>query len=230
MPSGTDPCVRIGLVDSGVAGAAGPRIANSAAFVLDGDDLVRVAAEPDRLGHGTAVAAILAECMPDAALYVAQVFGARHTTTALQVAAAIDWLVAQDVQVINLSLGLREDRPVLARACARAIDAGVLLCAASPARGAPVWPAAYPGVLRMTGDARCARDEISALDSAQADFGAHVLPLDGARVGAGASIGCAWLTGRVGRLLADGCPARIEAVREALTRSARYHGTEHRQG
>jgi hypothetical protein len=55
------------------------------------------------------------------------VFDERGVTSALQVAAGIEWLVMRGVRLINLSLGLREDRPALREACAAAQDAGVSL-------------------------------------------------------------------------------------------------------
>lgn len=232
--------VRVGIVDSGsgytpVAPAA--RIVDSAAFMHD-DGAVRIgSAQADRLGHGSQVAAIVHACAPAAELLIAQVFVDRLTTTAAQVAAAIDWLVASGASVINLSLGLREPRPVLDAACQRALAAGVTLCAATPARGGPVYPAAYPGVLRVTGDARCARREIAALEAehaAHADFGAHVRPLDGTLTGAGASMACAHVSGLVAHHLAGQAdearrPGPV-ALRAWLTASARYHGLERRRG
>lgn len=182
----------------------------------------------DELGHGDAVIGAISSLMPEARLLVAKVFFGRFTTSAAQVAAAIDWLVAEQADVINLSLGLCDHREVLAQACARAQAAGVVLCAASPARGVPVYPAAYPGVLRMTGDARCARDELSWLATAQADFGGHVQPPARARAGAGASMGCAHLCGHVARLLAAGCERSVAAVAAQLAAAARYRGPERR--
>ncbi len=226
MPA--DP-VRIGVVDSGCP-EDGLRACRSAGFVLVDGRVARVAAAPDRLGHGSAIDGVVRHLAPSAQLVVAQVFQQRFTTTALQVAAAIDWLIGEDVAVINLSLGLSGDRPALAAACARAVDAGVIVCAASPARGAPVYPSAYPGVFRMTGDARCARDEVSWLATRHADFGAHVRPLDGALAGSGASIGCAHLSGHVARLLHDGAARDAAAIADALQSQARYRGPEHRRG
>lgn len=220
--------VRVGMVDSGHALHQTASVTAAAAFVMTDGLPVRNAACPDRLGHGSALLDVIATLAPEARFVVAQVFGARLACTAAQVARAIDWLVAEGADVINLSLGLQHDRPVLAEACARAVAAGVILCAASPARGAPVYPAAYPGVLRMTGDVRCGRDELSHLATAQADFGAHVRALDGAAV-AGASVGCAHLSGHVARYLATGGERGAGAVRAWLDAQARYHGPERRR-
>lgn len=55
------------------------------------------------------------------------------------------------------------DRSVLRAAIARAIDSGIVVVAAMPARGEPAYPAAYPPVIGGTGDARCGLGEISVL-------------------------------------------------------------------
>lgn len=216
--------VRIGLVDSGCSQEQFVHCAGSAAFVLDGDNVNTLPATADSLCHGSRVAAILLHVAPQAELVVAQVFRERLTTSAAQVAAAIDWLLGREVAVINLSLGLREARPVLGQACARALQAGAVLCASAPAHGAPVYPAAFPGILRVTGDARCALGEIAAIGAAHADFGAHVMPLDGDMRAAGASMACAHLSAQAARHFSTGGDAT--SLRAALAAQARYHGID----
>jgi hypothetical protein len=215
---------RIAVVDSGCAAVHAPQVRAAAAFVVDGVDLNAVPVSADALDHGSRVADILLHCAPQAELLVAQVFRERLTTTAAQVAAAIDWAVANGAQLINLSLGLREPRPVLAEACARAVAAGVVLCAAAPARGQSVYPAGFAGVLRVSGDARCAPGELAAIGTAEVDFGAHVRPLDGSLAGAGASMACAWLSGLAARHLAGGGGA--DTLRAWLAEQACHHGVD----
>lgn len=223
MNAGSRP-VRIGIVDSGCAERLHGHVHASAAFALDGEAVGRTALQADLLGHGSRIADILLHFAPQAELVVAQVFRERATTSALALAAAIDWLLECEVPLINLSLGLRAPRAVLAEACARAHAAGVVLCAATPAHGAPVYPAAFPDVIRVTGDARCARAEIAALEAAHADFGAHVLPLDGEASAAGASMACAHVAGRIARHFGDG--GSRASLRGWLRANARYHGVE----
>jgi subtilisin family serine protease len=216
--------LRIAVVDSGCAPVQAPQVQAAAAFELGDIGVRQVPASADTLGHGGRVAEILLHCAPQAELLVAQVFRERLTTTAAQVAAAIDWAVANGARLVNLSLGLREPRPVLAEACARALAAGVVLCAAAPARGQAVYPAAFPGVLRVTGDARCAPGELAAIGTAEVDFGAHVRPLDGSLAGAGASMACAWLSGQAARQLAEG--ASMDGLSAALAAQATHHGVD----
>lgn len=217
----------IGLIDSGLPAGVGPeRIAVARGFRLDAErEVIAGAAVPDTLGHAGAVAQAVLASAPDARFAVAQVFFDRLVTTAAQAAAGLDWLVEQEVAVVNMSFGLAADRAVLRAACTRATARGILLVASAPARGEPVYPAAYPGIIRVTGDARCAAGELSALDGPRADFGAHV------RVGdaAGASIGAAHVTGEIVRYLAGGGDVRLDSVRAHLRGLCRYFGPERRK-
>ena len=212
--------IRVGILDSGIGGDAAARVVAHTSFPAIED------AARDRLGHGSAIANIILERVPHCELLDARVFRAALRCSANAAAEGIDWLVGAGAQLINLSLGLRADRPALRAACARAIEARVLLVAAVPARGAAVYPGAYPGVLRATGDARCAPDEISHLATAQADFGGCVR--DAEPGSAGASIGCAHVAAALAAILAAQPGIDAAAAVAALARAARYVGPERR--
>lgn len=214
--------VRVGVVDSGWPLALQDRVLAARSFVTEGGDA------QDRLGHGARTLQAMAALAPDARFVVAQVFGDALRTDMATVARAVDWLVDEGATVINLSLGVRQDHPPLREACERAMARGCLLIASTPARGEPVYPAGYPGAIRAMGDARCAPGQHSALLLPHADFGACVLPPDGDRANAGASLGCAHLSGRVAALLAGGVVPEREAVWRALVDSAAFHGPERR--
>jgi hypothetical protein len=179
----------------------------------------------DHAGHGSALAAVIAEA-DGVELMDARIFDASLRASAAQAAAAIDWLVEGGARLINLSFGLREDRGVLREACARAVSRGVLLVASTPARGAAVFPAAYRGVLRATGDARCAPGEHSWLGTAQTDAGGSASTPCG-RV-AGASAGCAHVSAALIGLMLQQPSATREALLETLGQEARYVGPERR--
>jgi Subtilase family len=214
--------VRVGVVDSGWPPVLQNRVLAARSFVPDGGDAT------DRIGHGSRTLQAIAALAPEARFVVAQVFGDALRTDMGTVARAVDWLVDEGVSVINLSLGVRQDHAPLRAACERAVASGCLLIASTPARGEPVFPAAYPGAIRAMGDARCAAGEHSALLLPHADFGACVLPPDGDRAQAGASLGCAHLSGRVAALLASGVAPTRDAVWQALVDSAAFHGPERR--
>lgn len=215
--------VRIGVVDSGTPHE---RMADARRFQLASVGVSEQPVLEDALGHGSAVVQLIASGAGDLPIHVAQVFDQRGVTSALQVAAGISWLVSCGVRLINLSLGLREDRPALREACAAALEAGVLICASTPAQGLPVYPAAYPGVLRITGDARCQPDEWSWLDTPQADFGACVRARESPL--SGASFGCAALTGHIAAFLRDQPHASNTQVMAWLLYNAQYRGREYK--
>ena len=98
----------------------------------------------------------------------------------------------------------------------------MILIAAVPARGGVVYPGGYAGVIRVSGDARCAPGEISALGGAPADYGACPADVDG-RPG-GASFAAARLTG----LLASRLSESESDPRALLDALARFHGRERR--
>lgn len=214
--------VCVGVVDSGWPPALQARVIGARSFVAGGGDAL------DRLGHGARTLQALATVAPQARFVVAQVFGDALRTDMATVARAVDWLAGEGAALINLSLGVRQDHEPLRLACERAIVKGCLLVASTPARGGPVFPAAYPGAIRVMGDARCGPGQHSALLLPHADFGACVLPADGDRAHAGASLGCAHLSGRVAALLASGVARDREAVWQALVDSADFHGPERR--
>ncbi|MDZ3992044.1 hypothetical protein PspTeo4_14280 [Pseudomonas sp. Teo4] len=76
----------------------------------------------------------------------------------------------------------------------------------------------------MTGDARCAPGQWSWLGTAQADFGGYV----GDRGMAGASLGCAALTGRIAALLREAPAMSQQQLVDWLKTHAAFIGPERR--
>ena len=220
--------LRIGIVDSGTAGSSpglhGRRFLageNGGVEVRDGLD--------DRLGHGSAVTRLIQDAAPEAELLHAQVFGARFTTSPALVAAGLDWLYGEGVALVSMSFGLRADRAVLGTACQAAAAHGILLVAAAPAQGPSCFPAAYPEVLAVTGDARCAPGEVSDLQGRQADLGTWCAsPERGGGAIAGASVAAAHFTGLAARLLTAQPGLDRAAVLDHFRAQAIYRGPERR--
>ncbi|MDB5804631.1 MAG: peptidase and in, kexin, sedolisin [Betaproteobacteria bacterium] len=160
LPAGDGPAVPVGIVDTEVgqiAALKGVQIVRKS-FLADGD-------VPAADGHGTAVASLIAGrdpahqfagVAPAAPLHAAAIMrriGEGEGTSTLLLAQALDWLLGQQVRVINLSLGGPGDALM-----ARLIDKlthqpGVIVVAAAGNGGPdapPSYPAAYPGVLAVT--------------------------------------------------------------------------------
>ncbi|CAI09070.1 hypothetical protein ebA5187 [Aromatoleum aromaticum EbN1] len=234
--------LRVGIVDGGfvrVAPAALHAAAQFASGEFDGgefdgaksDGVVRCEApHGPALPHGECVAALVLDAAPTACLLDARVATVGRPATPRLVAAAIDWCVAEGARVVNLSLGLADDRRVLREACERAVGQGVLLVAAAPARGSPVYPAHYPGVLAVSGDARCAPDQWSRLDPASAAGAAWGTCPDapGGRPG-GASMAAARFAGIVANHLVQHPDAGLRGLVDHLAAFAIWHGRENRR-
>ncbi len=195
----------------------------AAAFVSDGEVVSMIPAGGDPTGHGSAIAALLTAPGCNVQLMLGQVFLRPGAATPAAVAAAIDWSVERRAQLVHLSLGLSADRSVLRRAVDRALAAGCIVVASSPARGSAVYPAAYPDVIRATGDARCAPGQWATLDLGLFGGCVHSLNPQNGVAGHGASIGAAWISRAILNLPVGASSA---AVMEALVAGATYHGRE----
>ncbi|WP_355662315.1 hypothetical protein [Halomonas salifodinae] len=135
----------LGLIDSGVP--AGTPLARFHS---------PVGADPeDRLGHGRAILATLGQYYlpPRREIAFYKLFEARLTADAAALAAAFEWQAEVPPAWLLCSLGLPRADARLRAAVARLQAAGTRIVASSPRFGAPVYPAAWPEVMAVTGDA-----------------------------------------------------------------------------
>ncbi|MDI1465220.1 S8 family serine peptidase [Catellatospora sp. KI3] len=99
--------VRVCVVDSGVE-AGHPllgQIAGAYGVVSrDGGLSVEETDAGDACGHGTACAGIIRRTAPDCEIYSVRVLGERATGTGAMMLAGLRWAIAQNFDVINLSL------------------------------------------------------------------------------------------------------------------------------
>ena len=159
VPRGADTGpFKVGLIDGGVD--TGHALLRDAAVRTWG-----CGGRTVQSAHGTAVASLLVgratrfrSAAPAATLYAADVYCGEPTGGSVEaVAAALAWLAGEQVAVVNISL-VGPDNRLLARVVQRATARGMLLVAAVGNDGpaaAPLYPAAYPGVVAVTAvDAR----------------------------------------------------------------------------
>jgi minor extracellular protease Epr len=151
--------VSVGIIDSAIA-AAHPAFAHHQA-IISHRFINQEIAQPE--GHGTAIASLLIgqgpglnPLLPQGTLYSAAVVyshGEYHQgTTAMHILQALDWLLAQDVGVINMSLTGPANR-LLEQGINAAISRGKVIVAAAGNEGphAPAaYPSAYEGVITAT--------------------------------------------------------------------------------
>lgn len=139
---------RVAVIDSGIAPghphvgavAGGLRIGRSGE---EDDDWA------DRIGHGTAVAAVIREKAPEAELLAIRVFEKELATTADALALAIRRAAELDARFINLSLGTPNPAhaDLLARAVRYAAERGAAVVSAFELDGTVWLPGSIDGVM-----------------------------------------------------------------------------------
>ena len=219
--------LRIGLVDGGVD-ASHPAFA--AASIRRGgceDHVVPT-------DHGTAVASLLvghtagfSGVAPTATLFAADVYcGAPTGGNVVALAGAFAWLAAEGVRVINVSL-VGAPNAALERIIARLQASGHVIVAAVGNDGpaAPLlYPAAYPGVVGVTGVDRRQRVLLEACRGPHVAFAAPGADMVAASGGSFASVrGTSFAAPIVAALLAlelDMDPGPAEAAVARLTATA----------
>ena len=148
--------VTVAIPDSGID-ASHPDLAGRVIAAYDVDpitaEITRVerpaGARADPLGHGTAVASIVASIAPNARLVDLRVLGADARAPGAGLVAATRFAIAEGHPVINLSLSAspRFER-VLFELCERAYRNGQIVVAAR--RNIPLFDEGYPAALTST--------------------------------------------------------------------------------
>ncbi|MCC5901970.1 MAG: hypothetical protein JJT87_08580 [Halomonas sp.] len=145
MPLIPAPWPTLGVIDSGVPpGKALARFHSPCGADLE-----------DRMGHGQAILATLDHYLPLTRLEIAlyKLFDERLTANAAALAAAFEWQAKVPPAWVLCSLGLPRADARLQATVERLQAAGTRIVAASPRFGAPVYPAAWPGVIAVSGAA-----------------------------------------------------------------------------
>jgi subtilisin family serine protease len=157
---------RIGVIDTGVnpwhshirGGVTGLRI------FLDEDGRIREDADfRDLVGHGTAVAGILRQQLPEVEIFAVRVFEQDLSSYPSLVARALLRAAAEGCRVLNLSLGMSPGpgSELLAIACRDVMEAGCIIVAAGHPGNDCLLPASIPGVRGVIADDHVPIGEIS---------------------------------------------------------------------
>jgi hypothetical protein len=199
--------MKVAIIDSGI-NAADPHVRGIAGGIgatsLEGwtEDI------SDRLGHGTAVAAVIREKVPKADLYAVKVCDRGLSVRAGSVVRALQWCRHYHMDLVCLSTGAEE----VGRDSTRESALNGLLLV-SPAGQ---LPDGLPGVIAVEADEACPRDEFRYYDGV---FRASPFPRPAAGFGyQGVDMAVANMTGFVARALPSIVQKRepIAALREGL--------------
>ena len=160
--------VRIAVIDSGVHATHRHvnGVAGGVAILPDGREY---ADYTDRLGHGTAVTAVIREKVPQAEVYAVKIF---HDSLAARIGplvGAIEWSLREKMDMINLSLGTSnpEHEELLQSWLSKAVEQGCRIVAAGEDDGVRWLPGAIPGAIAVELDWNCPRGEYRTRTNAQ---------------------------------------------------------------
>ncbi len=162
----------------------------------------------DPIGHGTAVAGVLRQALPDAGLFVVRVFGNGLSTYPSLLARGILRAAAEGCDVINLSCSVPPGpgTELIADVCAAVHQAGSILVAAGQSGQPGLIPASLPDVYGVICADELDDDQIELQGSGPYPCRARGVPrqLDEIPPGAnlsGDSLACARVTAHLARRL-----------------------------
>lgn len=141
--------IKIAHVDSGI-NRWHPHVKNVAggvAFTVTMEGRIELSDDiTDRLGHGTAVAGVLSEQVPEAEIWAVKVFDNSLFTHIEVLCAAIEWCIHQEMDIINLSLSVKKDVKAFQEICDEAEKAGIIIVSSCDKRRGLLWPGSYHSV------------------------------------------------------------------------------------
>lgn len=104
----------------------------------------------DLLGHGTAITAVIRYMAKDANIVVGKVFDEKLACYPSVVTEAIYWAIEKNVDVINLSLGMKLDDAAIKEACLEAAKQNIAVVAALDEDSGFLYPAKYDEVFTVS--------------------------------------------------------------------------------
>lgn len=193
------------------------------------EDLVGGGSAGEGSLHGTSVASIIGGRMgivPEADLLILRVLDDQGQGNSFQIAEGIVRAVEAGADIINLSLGLYADAPVVREAVRYAQGKGVLLVAAAGNDGYNQlpYPAAYDGVLSVTALDASGRQAGFPNQSVDIDFAAPGVGVEtaggdsGTILFSGTSAAAPFVSGTLAALMSGDQPLEAEAALEVLRR------------
>lgn len=173
--------VNIAIIDSGI-NAFHPHVAGIAGGIaFHADKNRRVVEDPDfsdYIGHGTAIAGIIRQTAPDAALYAVRIFYKDLRAPGELLMAGLKWAINNGMRIIHLSLGTEEEkyRPELTALCNAATKKNIVIVAAGRHPDDGVLPAALKTVIGVYWNRESGPEETVYHPDCRIEFGAHGRP------------------------------------------------------
>ena len=157
LQTGTGAGVRIGILDTGIAGL--PHLRNHLGGhyqVVDENDQISIVENQtgfDDVNHGTAIADIIHRYAPEATLFDMKVMDFRSLNSRYKIGAGIRFGTGQGWDILNICVGTQRDYTRLREVTDDAIRDGLMIISAIDCEAEKVgFPAEYPDVIGVDYD------------------------------------------------------------------------------
>ena len=176
LDRGTGAGVKVGVLDTGVADlpSFGDSVAGHFQVVDENRQLqIRTLQKgEDPLSHGTACADIILRHATEASIWDIRIMESREHNSRFKLAAGIRFGMEQGLDILNISIGAKEDFPRLKELVREAVGRGVWILSAIEAEGpGQGFPAAYPEVISI--EHEFFSDPLGLSRGSRADLAAH---------------------------------------------------------
>ncbi|MFA3782337.1 S8 family serine peptidase [Melioribacteraceae bacterium 4301-Me] len=118
----------------------------SSAYSMNDDDICK-----DFIGHGTACAGIIIKNAPEVELLIIKIFDKELNSSYELLLKAIDFAIEEKVNIINLSLGMTQQRDYseLQQLCNKAYERNIVIVTAENPEGLISYPSCFDNVLSV---------------------------------------------------------------------------------
>jgi subtilisin family serine protease len=203
-------------------------IAGGAAFHLEPDGEVREDSDfHDLIGHGTAIAGIIRERVPQARIYALRIFHETLQAPVPLLSSALEWAIDRNMKVIHLSLGMEGNKGSerLAELCRTAYERKLVVVAAARSPHDRVYPSSFDTVIGAYWNRTCDPAGLIYHGESPIEFGACGFPRELPGVAPefnfrGSSFAAAYVTARVAQFLEENPTAGMRWVRGKLIETA----------
>ena len=218
--------MRVAIIDSGVSKNHNRlKNLNINGFGIEyrNEEITKIEEYEDQNGHGTAVAGIISKHLPNADFICIKIFFERLLIHEKVLSFAFKWCVVNNIDIINLSLGIDKSIPKLYNLCSEAVNRGTIIIAASNNNvNHMAYPAAYPNVFGVAIGKVKKREQFGFLNNSPVEFLAkgalqRVPWLNNSyNVVQGTSYACAHFTGIVAKKILETKEFNVEKLKNML--------------
>lgn len=221
--------IKVGIIDSGIDSIYKEAEIDIQGLFLKKDDITNeifaLTNIIDNIGHGNECFKIISSIITDVSYYIVKVFDIEMVADIDVLAEAIHTCIDQNVDIINISAGVRSDKiPELLRiACDEAYDNNVIIISAKHNSGSHCYPAHYAKVIGV-GTTELSSDELYRYDTTgNAGFytsAAHLYP-DYIEWSDSTSFACAKMTAYAANILKNKGKIKMEQLKDELINNVR---------